>query len=138
MADRNYDPDVDDTSNIPDRQRLARIGEHLAAQYIESKMGWQIKARNWHHERGEIDIIAEDESGLVFVEVRTRRGYDSLPYALASVNERKQEQLRLLVAAYRAEHELPEDMAVRVDVIGVALENNGRYKIELVRDALGW
>jgi putative endonuclease len=58
-------------------QRLesaGRAGERIAADYLEAKE-YRIIARNWRapETRNEIDLIAEDGSCLVFVEVKTAR-----------------------------------------------------------------
>ena len=56
-----------DTEN----QALGRLGEDIAADYLQ-KNGYNIVNRNLHMSRNELDIIAEDESFIVFVEVKTR------------------------------------------------------------------
>ena len=50
---------------------LGVLGEKIAADYLE-KNGYTIVNTNVHVSRNEIDIIAEDDSFLVFVEVKTR------------------------------------------------------------------
>ena len=54
------------------RRRQGKIGEDLAAKYLE-RNGLRIIERNYRFERGEIDLIAEEGEELVFVEVKTRR-----------------------------------------------------------------
>lgn len=50
---------------------LGVLGEKLAADYLE-KNGYTIVDKNVRMSKNEIDIIAEDDSFLVFVEVKTR------------------------------------------------------------------
>ena len=50
---------------------LGVLGERLAADHLE-KNGYKILDRNVRMSRNEIDIIAEDDSFIVFVEVKTR------------------------------------------------------------------
>ena len=50
---------------------LGRIGEELAAAALEAH-GLEIVERNVRTPFGEIDIVARDRDGLVFVEVKTR------------------------------------------------------------------
>ncbi len=50
---------------------LGVLGEKLAADYLE-KNGYKIVDKNVRMSKNEIDIIAEDDSFLVFVEVKTR------------------------------------------------------------------
>lgn len=47
------------------------IGEFQACRYLESQ-GYTIKARNVHVSKKEIDIIAEKDDLIAFVEVKTR------------------------------------------------------------------
>ena len=46
-------------------------GEAIAAAMLE-RAGMRVVARNVRYRVGELDIIAEDEGTLVFVEVRSR------------------------------------------------------------------
>ena len=46
-------------------------GEKLAAAYLKEK-GYRIINEQWHYSRYEIDLIAQKENTLVFVEVKTR------------------------------------------------------------------
>ncbi len=55
------------------RKRLGQRGEGFAVAHLE-KRGYVVRGRNWRCPAGEIDIVAEDDDCLVFVEVRTRRG----------------------------------------------------------------
>ena len=55
------------------RQGLGRTGERLAAEALISK-GYHILERNFRCRQGEIDLVAEDEQDLIFVEVKARRG----------------------------------------------------------------
>ena len=54
-----------------EKQILGRLGEDLACDYLE-KNGYRIIRRNLHQGKNELDIIAEDDDYIVFVEVKTR------------------------------------------------------------------
>mgnify|MGYP003308136725 CR=1 FL=1 len=56
-----------DTEN----QVLGKLGEDIAADYLK-KNGYKITKRNPHLSKNELDIIAEDNDYIVFVEVKTR------------------------------------------------------------------
>ena len=59
-----------------------RVGEEKVAQFLKNR-GYIIVKRNWRDKRyGEIDIIAENDEYIVFVEVKTRAAY-----SLVSGNE---------------------------------------------------
>ena len=117
---------------------LGRIGEAIAARYIERNLQWQILAQNWSCQYGELDLITQDDEVVVIIEVRTRRGANAMDLALASVNQRKQEKLMMLADLYRDEAGISHTTPIRIDVVGIAIGNNGLAQVEMVRDAVGW
>ena len=46
-------------------------GEWVALKHVLN-LGWIVVTRNWRSKRGEIDLVAWEDSVLVFIEVRTR------------------------------------------------------------------
>jgi putative endonuclease len=54
-----------------DNQKLGKLGEDIAADFLK-KNGYKIIKRNIHLSKNELDIIAEDDNYIVFVEVKTR------------------------------------------------------------------
>jgi putative endonuclease len=98
------------------KQVLGRWGEEAAAQYLQAN-GYIVRARNLHTAHGELDIIAEKDGLLVFVEVKTRSSH-SFAYPEASVTPRKQAHLLSAAEAYFQQH--PEcGEAWQFDVIAV-------------------
>lgn len=81
------------------RKALGQWGEELAADYLVSQ-GCKIVERNWRSRAGEIDIIAEAEGVLIFVEVRTRRTTARFGTPAESVDARKQRQVREIAQLY--------------------------------------
>ena len=77
-----------------DNQALGRLGEDIAADHLQ-KNGYTIVNRNLHMGRNELDIIAEDESFIVFVEVKTRTclypesGAFGIPANAVDISKRK-------------------------------------------------
>ena len=53
------------------KSELGAIGEKAACKYLKTR-GYKILKRNFIAQDGEIDIIAESRSAIVFVEVKTR------------------------------------------------------------------
>lgn len=53
-----------------------REAEAAAAQYMESQ-GYRILERNWRTRFCEIDLVAQKEGALSFVEVKYRRSHDA-------------------------------------------------------------
>jgi putative endonuclease len=79
------------------RQGLGRTGERLAAEALLSK-GYSILERNFRCRQGEIDLVAEDEQDIIFVEVKARRGISfGLPEDALTLRKRRK---LLEVASY--------------------------------------
>ena len=105
-----------------DRQGLGRRGEELAAQQLAAK-GYQILARNWRCETGELDLVAREGECLVLVEVRTRRGR-SMGSPEESITAAKQARLIALGEAYVQENDWRGDW--RIDVVAIEMGRQGR------------
>jgi putative endonuclease len=105
------------------RRDLGTFGERVAAAHLQAK-GYRIRERNFRTREGEVDIIAEHGSTLVFVEVRTRRG-DALGSPAESVTASKASHVLAVAQAYTQAHQdCPADQ--RIDVIAVSLAPDGR------------
>ena len=65
-------------------------GEELARTYLFKK-GYRILEQNYKASFGEIDIIAEKNNCICFVEVKSRKSnkYGSLKKPLLTINKRK-------------------------------------------------
>lgn len=57
--------------------KIGEIGEKIAVKYLRSK-NYYIIEQNYYNRFGEIDIIAEKDSYLVFTEVKTRTSEEFL------------------------------------------------------------
>ncbi|MDZ7319254.1 MAG: YraN family protein, partial [candidate division KSB1 bacterium] len=51
-----------------DEPSVGKLGENLAAKFLEEK-GYHILERNYRYGHGELDIIAEKDGMLIFIEV---------------------------------------------------------------------
>lgn len=90
-------------------------GEALVEKYL-SERGCRIVEREWRCRFGEIDLIAEQEGTLLFVEVKLRT---NLRYGMPReyVTAKKQEKLRAAALLYLSMHGL--DAPARFDVAEV-------------------
>lgn len=105
------------------RRALGDLGERLAEQHLLAK-GYRIRERNFRTREGEIDLIAECQGTLAFVEVKTRRG-SRFGTAAEAISTTKGRRLVALAEAYGQQHEgLPT--AQRIDVIALDLAPDGR------------
>ncbi|MBE6607059.1 MAG: YraN family protein [Ruminococcaceae bacterium] len=102
---------------------LGRAGESVACDFLV-KNGFQITKRNYTVRGGEIDIIAENERYIIFVEVKTRtagRSVEKYGRGASAVNGAKKEHFIFAVKSYLREH--PSEKKPRIDVIEITLEN---------------
>lgn len=73
-----------------------RAAEERAAEYLR-RCGLRIVGQNYHCRYGEIDLIAEDDNVLVFVEVRLRRHISS---AAESIDYHKRKRIQSAAMHY--------------------------------------
>lgn len=108
-------------------QQLGSCGEQLAVQRILQD-GYCILLRNFRCRYGEIDIIAEHEGDLVFLEVKTRRG---VAYGIPeeAVTPLKVRRMLRAIAYYLSTHEaLYSERSWRIDVVAVQMSSAGRLE----------
>ncbi|MDZ7361067.1 MAG: YraN family protein [candidate division KSB1 bacterium] len=103
-------------------QTLGSWGEQRAVEFLE-KLGYSILHRNFRYGRGEIDIIADDNGMLVFVEVKTQKS-DAMGEAFNWVTRKKQRQIGRVALAYLTTNGIT-NRDCRFDVIAVAKGLNG-------------
>ena len=118
------------------RRQLGKWGESVAAVHLEAK-GFRLVERNWRSVYGEIDIIAQDNGELVFVEVKTRRG-NHMGTPEEALTRQKAEKLRQLAQLYLAENGSEQDW--RIDLVAIEIDSRGKLlRCDHMRDAvLGW
>ena len=92
-------------------------GEQLALLHLKH-LGYRIVCRNYRCPLGEIDIIAQHQDVLVFVEVKSRRSqaFGSPKHAITPA---KQHKLSQVAWHYLQKHDLTETKA-RFDVVTVS------------------
>ena len=109
-------------------------GEALAAEYLEAR-GCRIVEKEWRCRFGEIDLIAEKDGMLLFVEVKLRT---NLQYGMPReyVTVKKQEKLRAAALLYLSGREL--DVPARFDVAEVYTDvrhSAGKTRIAYIENA---
>ncbi|MFF2014750.1 YraN family protein [Paenibacillus sp. NPDC058177] len=110
-------------SGIPYNRKQKGAAAEAAAVYYLSSRGYIIVERNWRCRSGEIDIIAEHEGSLVFVEVRSRSGTLRQGTPEESVNGRKIQQVRNMALIY-LHMTGQEERRILFDVIAVWLQED--------------
>jgi len=114
----------------PEHLQTGSWGEELAADYLRDK-GYVILERDWHSGHRDIDIIAQQDGCIVFVEVKTRRSTDFGSPAQA-VDYHKQQNLLRAINHYIHYRHL--DMPWRFDVISIVGLPGGHPDIEHIED----
>ncbi|HNX07026.1 MAG TPA: YraN family protein [Bacteroidales bacterium] len=96
---------------------LGKEGEDLVAKFLAEK-GYRILARNWRFGKDELDIVAETDSHVVFVEVKTR---SNIIYGEPeeAVTTKKQRFLIRAANAYIEKNNCTKE--ARFDIISVIL-----------------
>ena len=96
------------------RRTLGDEGEGRAEAFLRAQ-GFRILGRNVRSPLGELDLVADDQGVLVFVEVKRRRT-GAFGGAIEAVDARKRAKLVQLAAQYLAQHRI-RNRACRFDVI---------------------
>ena len=109
---------------------LGRRGED-AAKAMLRQAGWRILDRNWRQVRLELDLVCDDGTDLVFVEVRTRKEQGMVSPA-ESVTSDKQRSLIKAARAYMVAHNSWE-RSCRFDVICIVADDT--LHLEHIRHA---
>ncbi len=99
----------------PNHILLGKWGEEMAAVYLREK-GYVILERDWHSNHRDIDIIAQDNDCMVFVEVKARQNR-LFAEPESAVNYQKLKNLRLAINHYIKYRQI--DNPWRFDVITV-------------------
>ena len=109
------------------RGQLGARGERIARSYLEAK-GYLILDTNFRCLWGEIDIVAQDEECLVFVEVRTRKSSE-FGTPEESLSRRKRGRLIATAETYIQDHPKQSYPGLqeqwRIDLIAVRVDSRG-------------
>lgn len=105
------------------KRKLGMWGEDIASRYLQDK-GYNILDRNYYTRNGELDIICEKDSKIVFVEVKTRKS-TSYGSPEEAVTRKKINHLRQAALIYlnSVEHRYKE---IRFDVITILIDGNNQ------------
>ena len=119
-------------------RRLGEWGERVARLHLEGK-GYVVRATNFRCRAGEIDIVAEQENQVVFVEVKARRG-DAYGIAEESISPARAERLAEVAEEFlRADHdgEFSSGTQWRIDLVCVNMDRRGKLiAINHIEDAV--
>jgi len=115
---------------------IGQIGEDIAAKYLKTK-GFVVSAKNYHSRYGEIDVIAENNELILFVEVKTRCA-NSIATPAEFVDRRK--QYKILTTAQYYIYNNNVVLQPRFDIAEIITAKSGDFsdvKINYIENAFG-
>lgn len=111
---------------------FGKKGEEKALEYL-IEQGFTLIAQNWRAGHLEIDIIAEKDNIIHFIEVKTRKKNSLIP-ARESLNFKKRQNLERLVELWFHEHAEVEKSAqldfIAIDAQSLKENNKKGYSLE--------
>ena len=111
---------------------LAERGEDAAAKHLK-KHGYKILDRNLWLGDNEIDIVAQQDDLVAFVEVKTKKT-DRFEDPAANVTYAKRKKIIRASRSYIAQRDDPT-LYYRYDIIAIVWPDKGRPNIEWIQDA---
>lgn len=100
---------------------LGFFAEHYASEYLKSKH-YNVLGRNYRKPWGEIDIIAEKEGVIIFVEVKASKkavvGFEPE----LRVNKDKKYRMARIARTYLSDNKYSDDQPWQLDVVAVEFE----------------
>jgi putative endonuclease len=110
--------------------KLGKDGELIALMFLQ-KEGFSILKTNWHFQKAEVDIIAQDNNFLVFVEVKTR-GSSKFGKPEDAIDKKKIGLYKDAVEGYLEQY--PTEAEIRFDVVSIIIEKD-ETKIKYIANA---
>jgi putative endonuclease len=112
---------------------IGRLGEDIAEDYLKD-YGYEIIEKNFMCKIGELDIIARDNSHIVFIEVKTRNGtHFGMPSE--AVTASKQFKIYKTAQFYIMRKKLYK-LNFRFDVVEVILNaTNNKHYVRVIKNA---
>ena len=99
---------------------FGELGERIATRWLE-RAGWRILARRYRSGRRDIDVVAEREGIVAFVEVKARTGL-AFGDPVEAVHRRKQRELTKSALSWIERHGRSGEL-YRFDVLGVLVRD---------------
>lgn len=104
--------------------------ENIVADWLRAR-GWKVREQRWRAGKTiEIDIIAQQDTEIVFIEVKARRG--DMKHPLETIDEKK--IIKMCKGADIYLRHLPHLHSYRFDIVTVT-GNRNNYKIDHYPDA---
>lgn len=111
-------------------------GEQMAADYLTAR-GYQILARKFVCQQGEIDIVAQKGEVLIFAEVKN---YSEASYhdALDALTPLKIKKVIRAAEVYLWQYQVSDNLEIRFDVVAIDRKQGGVPDLKHIPDAFEW
>jgi len=123
-------------------QKIGEIGENIACKFLV-KQGFLIKDRNYTKKWGEIDIVAEKQNKIYFIEVKSVSRNLNVSQetntwrAEENMHPWKMKRMSRTIQTYLLSKKIPENIEWQVDLFIVSLDiNNKKAKIKRIEDLI--
>jgi putative endonuclease len=103
---------------------FGELGERIAARFLE-RSGYKILARRYRSGRRDIDLVAEQDGLIAFIEVKARHG-DEFGDPVEAVHRRKQRELAKSAQSWIDRHGRTGEN-YRFDVVGVMVRDRQAF-----------
>jgi putative endonuclease len=112
--------------------KLGREGERLARNYLQQQ-GLRFIAQNYRCKTGEIDLVMQDVSEWVFVEVKFRSS-PKFGHAVEFFHASKRRKFESAVQYYMYDKGLnPSIVAHRIDIVGIDVLGANKHNISWLK-----
>ena len=128
-----------------EKQKIGEIGENIAVKFL-IKNNFLILDRNYTKKWGELDIVAEKENKIYFIEVKSvsRETLNNVIYettdeyrAEDNMHPWKMKRLSRVIQTYLSSKKIPDDQKWQVDLLLVFLDLvNKKAKIRRIEDLI--
>ena len=112
------------------KAQIGRQGEEIAVAYLR-RNGFLISDTNWRCGRYEIDIVAQKQGMLHFIEVKTRSAYSLTPPEEA-LTKAKIDAMHRAVKAYLGQRKIVGEF--ELDLVAVDIFPDSSSDVRFIRD----
>ena len=107
-----------------------KLGEQFGATHLQEN-GYRLLAQNWRHSYWEVDIIAEKNNVLHFIEIKTRR---SKKYGLPEEKVGRKKIQNLINAAEQYCYLHPEWERIQFNILSISIIKDEPVEYFLIED----
>ena len=122
------------------KQKVGNLGENLACRFLAER-GFKIVERNYRKKWGELDIVAEKNKILHFVEVKSltwrpgRQVEEYMPEA--NVRLWKKQRMSRAIRTYLLDRKISDEQDFEIDIVAVFLDfNRKKARIRMLENVI--